>query len=165
MDSPSSSWIFLWMSGYKALYMRLQDKAVATVSKPGWAGKRHSVTTRGQVSGSFTAPDLGSPISCHQKVLVTSQEGSQQQLHTPKRDQRVHPAATGLHPASSFGIHPKDRTVPSEMFPPAPKRSLTMWMIFSLESWTWATSPTLLSWQCPISESVMSRMCSLSKLL
>lgn len=106
MGSPSSSWIFLWMSGYKATYMRLQDSAVATVSKPGRAWKRHSVTTRGQRSGCsrFHHSRCLFPISCHQKALVTSQEGAQQQLHTPKRGQSVTPAAPHPHPASSCAL-------------------------------------------------------------
>lgn len=38
MDSPSSSWILFWMLGYLTRYMRLQDRAVVTVSKPGQKG-------------------------------------------------------------------------------------------------------------------------------
>lgn len=48
-----------------------------------------------------------------------------------------------------------------EMASPAPKRSLTMAMMLWLESWRLVSSSAVfLSWQCPISESVMSLMCS-----
>jgi len=39
IDSPSSSWILFWVSGYATRYMRLQDRPVVTVPKPGQRGE------------------------------------------------------------------------------------------------------------------------------
>lgn len=125
--------------------MRHQDRAVVTVSKPGWT-QRKAFSYRKAGYSQIPAP-----------LMVTHSLGELPfKSHFLYQRLPVTPASAPKPPAQ-----PREGAAPMEMASPAPKRSLTMAMMLWLEGWRLLSSPAIfLSWQCPISESVMSLMCS-----